>query len=295
MSEIKGAKPEKLLRLLALSGGHIREIRHLTESEGNVYRKAHQHLQDHDEAVSLIEMVRRNLKSYEECLKQSSETIPTRGGIGELSRSTKLEINRHFLNFLATARQFLDHTETRLKRQYSETPEVFQLFRKRTSRAFDNVFAYRFMYKLRNYSQHCGSPIGHVTHGGYSDENGDPVFTLHVNFDADALLRSGGDVWGVVKADLIKRGPKFSVGNLPNLFLHELEGIWEAVKKAERPHLLEHATLVLDTVSEVNPPYTTPAVARYWNHKGRSMTIEIINPPVLTMDWLGEHPFREVL
>ena len=32
-------------------------------------------------------------------------------------------------------------------------------FKKITNKAFDTSFAYRFLYKLRNYAQHCGSPI----------------------------------------------------------------------------------------------------------------------------------------
>jgi len=147
-----GAKPDKVLRLAAMNPGNINMVRELTAPEAVAYCKAHQHLLNHDEATSLIEIVRRNLAAFENCARELSKKQPGPGGRGVLQREAKIEVNRHFLNFLAAVRQFLDHTETRLKREYAKTPEVFGAFRKHIEAAFDGVFAYRFIYKLRNFS-----------------------------------------------------------------------------------------------------------------------------------------------
>lgn len=291
----KGAKPEKVLRLIAVATGQIRMIRELSTDETDTYLKAQEHLLNHDEAGSLTEIVRRNLLAFEECVKGYSSLIPLPGQRGTLSRDAKLDVNRHFLNFLSAVRQLLDHTEMRLKREYAGNPEVYEAFRKRASKAFDRVFAYRMLYKLRNYSQHCGAPIGIVEYQSETKRGSEEVVhTLHLFFDAQHLLRVGGDIWGIVKADLKKIGTKFPVDALPRIVMAELEAIWSVVQHAERPFLDSSAQTVLATVREVNPPYITPAVVRYWHGK-TTTTIQFINPPVGTMAWLGDHTFKEIL
>jgi hypothetical protein len=291
----EGAKPEKVLRLAAMRPGGMQIVRELTAREATAYRKAHDHLLNHDEAASLIEIVRRNLAAFENCVRDLSMRQPEPGGRGRLQREGSIDVNRHFLNFLAAVRQLLDHTETRLKRDYAETPEVFEVFRKRTVAAFDSVFAYRFLYKLRNFSQHCGAPVGVVDfESKVIDSTGMTMHTLHLLFDAEQLLRNGGDVWGPVRADLRKLGSRFPVDPLPREFMTELEAIWESVRQVERPHLEASAEVTLETVKEASNYCATPAVIRLW-HRRRSTTIEIINPPVETMAWLGDNTFKEFL
>lgn len=290
----EGATPEKELQIMAIRPGQFNAIRKLTADETAAYRKAHEHLHAHDEAASLIEITRRNLVAFEDCVENLCQVVPGRGQRGTLSREAKLDVNRHFLNFLSAVRQLLDHTELRLKRQYLENPEILKVFQKRTSAAFDNVFAYRFIYKLRNYSQHCGSPIGIVEYESRNGNAGETKHILHLMFDASELLRVGGDLWGPVKTDLKKFNSKFPVDTLPRKVMTELEAIWDAVRNAERPHLKASADISLATVKEVCSPCITPAVVRFW-HRKRSTTIEIINPPVETMAWLGDRTFKEIL
>lgn len=75
------------------------------------------------------------------------------------NRKIYIDINRVFLNLLVGLRMYLDHTETYIKRQYGEESSNWQKFRKACVDAYDGHFAYRFMYKLRNYAQHCGLPL----------------------------------------------------------------------------------------------------------------------------------------
>ncbi|UZD95722.1 hypothetical protein LOY64_01535 [Pseudomonas corrugata] len=291
----KGKIPEKALRLVAVAQGlEIRTIRELTFDEESAYIKAQEHLLNHDEAGWLTEIVRRNLFAFEDCVKGYANLVPVAGQRGVLSRDAKLDVNRHFLNFLSAVRQFLDHTETRLKRLYANNPEIFKAFKKRTAKAFDSVFAYRLLYKLRNYSQHCGAPIGIVEYESkLKPGTRETVHTLHLFLDAQHLLRTGGDVWGPVRADLKKLGSNFPVDELPRLVVTEIEAIWAVVQQSEKPFLESCAQTVLETVRDVPPPYITPAVARFWHGKTET-TIQLLNPPTGTMAWLGHNTFREI-
>jgi hypothetical protein len=65
-------------------------------------------------------------------------------------------INRCVLNFLSSIFPFLDHSREHLSK---EKPEMLPNFDKACNWCYDNYFSYRFLYKLRNYSQHFGMPI----------------------------------------------------------------------------------------------------------------------------------------
>ncbi len=290
-----GAKPEKALRLAAIRPGGFDMGRELTTHEAAAYQKAHNHLLNHDKASSLIEIVRRNLTAFESCVSDFSKRQPGPGERGRLQREGMIEVNRHFLNFLTAVRQFLDHTETRLKREYAENSEVLTVFRTSTATSFDGVFAYRFMYKLRNFSQHCGTPVGIVDFESKAIGNsGMTMHSLHLLFNAEQLLHDGGDLWGPVRADLRKLGSQFPVDPLPRGAMTELEAIWEAVRQAERPYLEASAKVALNTVKDTLTPHTSPNVIRLWRRKG-STIVELINPPVETMAWLGDYTFKEFL
>ncbi len=71
-----------------------------------------------------------------------------------------IKINRGVLNLLSSLRTFLDFSETYLKRKYGVTSTQFSDFEAARGKRFDGSFSYRFCYKLRNYAQHCGLPVG---------------------------------------------------------------------------------------------------------------------------------------
>lgn len=75
------------------------------------------------------------------------------------SQELLFQANRVILNLLSSFKFFIDNGEAHLKRKYGKDSETAKEFRKLTSNEFDNVFAYRFLIKLRNYSLHLGFPL----------------------------------------------------------------------------------------------------------------------------------------
>ncbi len=123
-------------------------------------------------------------------------------------RRMSVDVNRCVLNFLSSVRMFLDHKETELKRLGEVGTQRLANFKRITNQAFDNDFSYRFLYKLRNYVQHCGVPMGRF---GYSECLEDDTVTreLVVNFDRDILLQNFD--WGKVGPDLQSQPEGFSI------------------------------------------------------------------------------------
>ena len=117
-----------------------------------------------------------------------------------------LDLNRLILNLLSSIRTYLDHTETRLKRTFKDKSSEVELFKRLTSEAFDGHFAYRFLEKLRNYSQHCGLPTGEVTI--IDDEKG---HSIKLSLLRDSLL-TNFDSWGaIIKPELEVQEDKFDI------------------------------------------------------------------------------------
>lgn len=66
---------------------------------------------------------------------------------------------RHLSNFLAAASAFRDRVSARLNRSSTQSRAALASFTAQTRDEYDNHFAYRVMYNLRNHAQHHDSPI----------------------------------------------------------------------------------------------------------------------------------------
>lgn len=113
----------------------------------------------------------------------------------------KLNTNRYLLNYLFSFRTYIDHLETFIKREYGKDSREINEFKALTGKLYDENFAYRFFYKLRNYAQHCGLPIDNfeikpsLIESKYSVE-------INIGFHTEKLLASF-DSWGeILKKEL---------------------------------------------------------------------------------------------
>jgi hypothetical protein len=80
-------------------------------------------------------------------------------------RPIYINLNRAFLNLLASVRSYLDFMDRSLKARFGQDSDIAVSFGKKCSREYDENFSYRFLYRLRNYAQHKGFPIGRITWG----------------------------------------------------------------------------------------------------------------------------------
>lgn len=110
------------------------------------------------------------------------------------SDSEKLNINRFLLNYLFSFRTYVDHLETFINREFGKDSKEMNEWVILKSKIYKDNFAYRFIYKLRNYAQHCGMPIDifefspTITNNNYSVK-------ISIGFDPSNLLKKF-DSWG---------------------------------------------------------------------------------------------------
>lgn len=70
--------------------------------------------------------------------------------------TNELDVNRFMMHLLSSGKLFVDFAENQIKTKHRQK---FKKCHKLTSQQYDNSFAYRFCYNLRNFSQHVGIPI----------------------------------------------------------------------------------------------------------------------------------------
>jgi hypothetical protein len=285
------AVPQNTLRLLAMRPGTLVHVRELTNDEASSFLANLALLKQHDRGRSLLEIVERNYNEFANTTERMAAAIPKAAPLSPLQREAETELNRCFLNFLAAMRQFLDHTEARIKRNYKHHSAVLESFQRATSHAFDTAFAYRFLYKVRNYAQHVGAPIG-IVDVQVKAEGRTRSHILHLLYNPAELLENAGDLWGPVKADLKARSRLFQADPLAAAVLCHLRRIWKKVIEAERPILLQGANEIMQLVKDAPKPYISPAIARLWEARNGT-TFEFLNPPIRTMSWLRKHPFKD--
>ncbi|MDE0437653.1 MAG: hypothetical protein OXJ36_04560 [bacterium] len=72
----------------------------------------------------------------------------------------QVPITASVLNFLAAMRMFLDQSECELKRlDKVDNGNRYFAWKSACSSEYDDYFAYRFLYRFRNYVQHVGLPL----------------------------------------------------------------------------------------------------------------------------------------
>ena len=194
---------------LGVMGKGITGIKTLEDSEHKEYTNAVNCLSQFSSDQQLYAITLLNFDDFFGALKTYHDSYvkdPRIVNYLMLERMT-LNVNRLIINYLSSCRTFLDHTEFKLKRVYGEKSQRFIVFKTATALEYDNNFSYRFLYKLRNYTQHCGMPLGGIKFSSKEEPefSGNITNTLSIYFDRNRLLEF--DKWGSPVEEELRKLP----------------------------------------------------------------------------------------
>lgn len=115
-------------------------------------------------------------------------------------------INRYLNNMLSAFKAYDDHIPSQLNRRFGKNSPQLESFKKEKSKIYDSFFEYRFLYKLRNYTQHREFPKYHIEYKAdlTSSSPESSIGVYQFLLDAPTLL-SNYDSWGTCKRDLLNR------------------------------------------------------------------------------------------
>lgn len=203
--------------------GKMTVFREMTEEEYTAYTNHARNIWDFSMDIQLYNIQHANYQELLDLLERYASDYASNPLLTELTmlENMSLEIDRLVLNYLSSFRTYLDHTETRLKRKYGKDSDEVARFKKECSKAYDEYFSYRLIYKLRNYCQHCGMPISKL-----NLRTKKKVHSLEVSLNSSEL-RSNFDSWG--------EPLNSELANMPLNF-----------------DLMEHITKTVEVLSQIN-------------------------------------------
>lgn len=215
------------------------------------FREASREIEDLYANRRLLEIVMLNHQEFYAFIEPAFKELVSQGStMSGLKRQNgdrfTIGINRLFLNYLGSIRTFLDHSQLGMNRKYGKDSPVFKEYKDILGIFYDQSFAYRFFYKLRNYSQHCGLPLQGFGYTLQNDrDNGGVQAKLHFNFDRDSLLSAYDDGWGEkVKEDLKAKDKEFEVWPLVYEMTHNIVQIGISIERMNKERLMESINFI---------------------------------------------------
>ena len=209
-----------------------------------------QHKQVYADAVTVQQYDRSNLLPYVELNHRALEgTVEKYTTLlsGKLSFDVhvnvapmQIELTCGVLNWLSSMRMQLDQSEHAISQKHGRKSRAFESFGEAQRWEFENVFAYRFLSKLRNHVQHQDLRI-HTSgaSGKLDDVTGELVTQIDFAFDRDTLLEAKR--WGVVVNDLRVQPEQFAVMPVLEEGLLSLRRLAEEASRHLHPDIVEAA------------------------------------------------------
>ena len=113
----------------------------------------------------------------------------------------KRELNTRLSNYLRAIRSFVDHSDKALSDRYGADSDERRTFRRATNEVYDKSFSYRMLEQARNYTQHVGEAIEHISYGwrALDPETRSSEPYLDIEFARDKFLE-----WKKLKASFRK-------------------------------------------------------------------------------------------
>jgi len=242
--------------------GIIGTHRGLSATEFDAFQVASMELGRFRRKRQLLELVYLNLQSYRSVMAElTSQFLANPAVTFERANSMVVRINCELLNILSAVRTFVDHAETALKREYGKEAQQVTDFKKAASGEFDGDFSYRFMSQLRNFTQHCGLPLGELRLNASSDPPSSEVRagTLEALFLRDYLL-TNFDGWKMVKEELAKMPDKFPVEPHLEQVVASVARIDNTLVRIQGADLDRHLTFLESLAKEVEHLPGSPCV-----------------------------------
>jgi hypothetical protein len=185
---------------------HMETIRDLSYEEMSQFSKAQQSLGAFDLTYSLVEICEENYHAIEDYYK---ELCAFRCGNQLDFHKIIIKWITLTLNYLASYRSFIDHYETTLNRTDDPVNSTYKKFKDRTALHYDSHFAYRFLWNLRNYIQHCGLPACEWNFSEITEGSDKGKARVEIAYLRDGLLQDFD--WRKLKAEIESQPPKIDV------------------------------------------------------------------------------------
>ncbi|RRS00181.1 hypothetical protein [Glycomyces terrestris] len=211
------------------------------------------------------------------------------------SQESAFQYMNSLMNWLNSVRIFVDHELTYYSRRFGKESSQLLAFKKATATQFDNNIAYRFMYKFRNYTTHCGLPLGNVTLGRKYTSNNVEGARESISFNLKkATLLEEFQEWGaVVKKDLISMEDEIEIFPLVRECMVSVHSLMRKVIEIDFLSAKSAAMELKQTLENLDPDHRANSLVRYQSFPDGRVTISPTPIPTNIIDTVIELPDAE--
>lgn len=217
-------------------------------------------------------VVVENFRNYLKAARESSSALAAYPADQHALRDESIGLRIWLFDWLLSIRAFLDHSRTRLARRFGPDSPELSRFATACSKEFDDHFSYRFMYKLRDYSQHCGFPPANLT---VSHRQGHDA-RVDLSLEREVLL-SDFDEWGPhVEPDLQRQAPRIPVEPLMRGMMDSIHRIDATLREIEKERFERSSKVIEDARMIAGQHSGTPLVmAQTEDQEGNLLEIRV--------------------
>ncbi len=253
-------------------------VRTLSSSDVRALRKHTQTAIQNRKRFQLFLIVKRN---YAEWLRY---TLALLKPINGLSEDEQVELDRLLMNFLSSARALIDHFAQYHKQTFRKTADETK-YADYLAKLEANSWAFAFFQDLRNFTQHCGLPVGN-----FSRHSSRYTVKLKIVTDAKWLLDHSNPDRDWKKSKLKKTHGKLDLIELTQEYhARLLQDFGGFVAKAFGPSLIEAHEFFAQLAQNVQAacPGKSMAIATKYVVENNQIHAQLKQPPSNLFEDLG--------
>lgn len=273
---------QEIINLGKSKNGKIEFLHELTKEQIDLYDKSAKELIELNKSSWPFLIVKQNYFLFmEETLADFKDVNFVEEVPWEFMQEKTIQSNRRLFNFLGSFVSYVDHTKTYLSRKFGKKSEELIEFTKATNFHFDNTFGYRFLCKLRDYTIHCGMPMGNISATATRNEKRQVYEnSVTLNFGRDELLQKfPTKKWGaIVGPELEKKEDFFSVSNLVYDTMVCIQKLNEILEKFNQK-LVFQATENIIKALEINAKWNEEYCLLLWKEDNGEKSVLVSQIP----------------
>jgi hypothetical protein len=201
-----------------------------------------------------------------------------------------VESTQKTTNFLSSVTSFFSCAEVRLKKEFGKSSTKFNEWNEYRKTLYSQSFPYRFLYELRNYSQHHYLPVSNIDIKLDNIVIGERSLSNTISIDRDELLSSGYKWSQLLKSDINKLDKKIHLSPIIDEYVSSIRQIayrYIAVYREE----IEDCLSYMDSLNRVFafPTNSTPVIFIGETLKGKPVPNQVEYIPFAQFTWISKH------
>lgn len=173
----------------------------------------------------------------------------------------KLSVSQKIDNFLSSTSVFLCRTDKQLQYMYGKNSLEYKAWDKFRKDLHASSFSYKFIYQLRNYSQHRNLPFSkYLVSGKFEPVSNCLIFNADIIVVRDKLLEDGNELWNApTKAELKIQPSEFDLLPFITEYLQYMRQLCLEALRFKNVQFVE-LNNYLDAITSENPVDTIPVI-----------------------------------